>query len=252
MRAIIVDDETNCIEMLSLLLIRYCPHVAIIGEYEKPNIAVSKIKEMKPDLIFLDVDMPELTGFDVLDACKDIPFQVIFTTAHNQYALKAIKYSAIDYLLKPIDKEELITAVHKAHKKIQDKTPPQYQAEQIGILLDYVKPIKPSKEKIALPTSEGIMFINIKDIVFCESDGNYTKIHTQQGKISTYTKPLKDIEEMLHDSAFYRVHHSYLINLRQVVEYIRIDGGDVKMSNGKVIPIARPKKQEVLDALNNL
>ena len=96
---------------------------------------------MKPDLIFLDVDMPELTGFDVLDACKDIPFQVIFTTAHNQYALKAIKYSAIDYLLKPIDKEELITAVYKAHNKIRDKTPPQYQAEQIGILLDYVKPI---------------------------------------------------------------------------------------------------------------
>ena len=247
MRAILIDDETNCLVMLSLLLKRYCLNVEIIGQFDKPRLAVQCIKDLKPDLVFLDVDMPELTGFDVLDSCKDIPFHVIFTTAHNQYALKAIKYSAIDYLLKPIDREELITAVQKAQQHT-----PQYQAQQRDILLDYVNVAQSLKEKIALPTSDGLVFIEIKDIVLCESEGNYTKIHLSQGRAAIYTKHLKDIEELLHGQSFFRVHHSYLINLKQVVQYIRTDGGEVKMSNGKHIPISRQKKQDILDALSRL
>ncbi len=247
MRAILVDDEPDCLEMLSILLTRYCPHVSILQQFSEPSLAVASIKDLKPDLVFLDVDMPVLTGFDVLDNCKDIPFGVIFTTGFNRYALKAIKYSAIDYLLKPVDKEELITAVQKAQHH-----PPQYQSQQRGILLDYVNVNHSLKEKIALPTSDGLIFIEIKDIVLCESEGNYTKIHLSQGRATTFTKHLKDIEELLLGHSFYRIHHSYLINLKQVVQYIRTDGGEVKMSNGKLIPISRQKKQDLLDALSRL
>ena len=242
MIVILIDDEPNCLEMLALLIERYCPMLQIVGQFEDPSVAVQKIPVLKPDLVFLDVDMPVLNGFEVLDKTKQTPFAVIFTTAHNQYAVKAFKYSATDYLLKPVDKEELINAVQKV----------QYQTDRIKILLDYVNPIKPSKERVALPTSDGIIFMNIKDIVFCESDGNYTKIYIQEGKPFTFTKTLKDMEELLHESSFYRVHHSYLVNLKQVEKYIRTDGGDIKMSNGKIIPVSRQKKEEVLGALANL
>ena len=242
MRVVLIDDEPNCLEMLALLIERYCPMLQIVGQFEDPSVAVQKIPVLKPDLVFLDVDMPVLNGFEVLDKTKHTPFAVIFTTAHNQYAVKAFKYSATDYLLKPVDKEELINAVQKV----------QYQTDRIKILLDYVNPIKPSKERVALPTSDGIIFMNIKDIVFCESDGNYTKIYIQEGKPFTFTKTLKDMEELLHESSFYRVHHSYLVNLKQVEKYIRTDGGDIKMSNGKIIPVSRQKKEEVLGALANL
>jgi two-component system, LytTR family, response regulator len=248
MRVILIDDELNCLEMLALLIERYCPILQIIGQFNDPSVAVEKIPDLKPDLVFLDVQMPDLTGFDVIERCRKTPFQVIFTTAYEQYALKAFKYSAIDYLLKPIDKEELITAVQKARQMNQA----HYQTEQRDILLDFVHPIKPTKERVALPTSDGISFINLKDIVFCESDGNYTKIYNQQGKSAVFAKPLKDIEELLNDNSFHRVHNSYLVNLKHVDKYIRADGGDVKMSNGKIIPVSRQKKEDVLTALANL
>lgn len=248
MRVILIDDEPNCLEMLALLIERYFPMLNIVGQFEDPSVAVDKIRDLKPDVVFLDVQMPNLTGFDVIEQCRNTPFNVIFTTAYEQYALKAFKYSAIDYLLKPIDKEELITAVQKAQFTHQAHN----QSQQRDILLNYVNPIKPSKEKVALPTSDGIIFMNIKDIVFCESDGNYTKIYIQQGKPFTFTKTLKDMEELLHESSFYRVHHSYLVNLKQVEKYIRTDGGDIKMSNGKIIPVSRQKKEEVLGELAKL
>ena len=246
MKVVLIDDEPDCLEMLTLLIERYCSNLHIIGQFEDPSVAVAKIPDLQPDLVFLDVDMPELNGFEVLDKCRDTPFPVIFTTAHNQYAVKAFKYSAIDYLLKPIDKEELITAVQKAqHTNIR-----AHQGQQREILLDYVKPFKSSKEKVALPTSDGIVFFNIEDIIFCEALGNFTKVYNQQGKFFTFTKPLKDIEEMLHENQFYRLHNSYLVNLRKVEKYMR--SGDVRMSNGKVIPVARPKKDEILALLASL
>jgi two-component system, LytTR family, response regulator len=248
MNVLLIDDEPNCLEMLEILIKKYCPNLHIIGQYEDPSVAVNKIPILKPDLVFLDVDMPILNGFDVLDKCRDTPFPVIFTTAHNQYAVKAFKYSAIDYLLKPIDKEELITAVQKA-KHIHQIN---YQAQQRNILLDYVNPLKATKQKIALSTSDSIVFLNIKDIVYCESHGNYSNVFTQDGKSHTFTKSLKDLEEMLQENLFFRVHNSYLVNLRKVEKYLRTDGGDVKMSDGKIIPVARSKKEELLGALSKL
>lgn len=248
MRVILIDDETNCLEMLTILIQRYCPTLHIIEQFDDPSVAVKKIPSLKPDLVFLDVDMPELNGFDVLDRCKNTPFQVIFTTAHNEYAVKAFKYSAIDYLLKPIDREDLIDAV----KKTQDFKFMNHHTQRRDILFSYMSPDKTAREKIALPTSDGILFMNTKDIIFCESEGNYTRVHTHNGHSDLFTKPLKEIEEMLLDNAFYRVHHSFLINLKQVDRYIRTDGGDIQMSNGKIIPVSRQKKQEVLDVLAHL
>ena len=248
MNALLIDDESDCLEMLEILIKRYCPNLQIIGQIEDPSVAVNKIPTLKPDLVFLDVDMPILNGFDVLDKCRDTPFPVIFTTAHNQYAVKAFKYSAIDYLLKPIDKEELITAVQKAQHVHQINC----HAQQRNILLNYVNPLKQTKQKVALSTSDGIVFLNIKDIVYCESQGNYSNVYTQDGKSHTFTKSLKDLEEMLYENLFFRVHHSFLINLRKVEKYIRTDGGELKMSDSKHIPVSRQKKDEVLNALSKL
>jgi two-component system, LytTR family, response regulator len=252
MTCILVDDEANCLEMLSILIKKYCPILTILGEYDNPQKGIDAIYALKPDVVFLDVEMPALTGFDVLERCKLIPFQVIFTTAHNKYALKAIKYSAIDYILKPVNPEELTAAVQKVFNQKNALFQEQQREIQRGILLDYTQSAKPIKEKIALATSDGIVFLDIKNIVFCESEGNYTKVYCLDKSAELFTKPLKEFEELLSDSAFYRVHHSYLVNLKQVAKYIKSDGGELQMSNGKIIPISRPKKNEVLEALTNI
>jgi two-component system, LytTR family, response regulator len=248
MTCILIDDEAHCLEMLSILIKKYCPILTILGEYGNPQQGIDAIYALKPDVVFLDVEMPALTGFDVLERCKLIPFQVIFTTAHNKYALKAIKYSAIDYILKPVSPEELTAAV----QKVFTQKNAFFQEQQRGILLDYTQSTKPIKEKIALATSDGIVFLDIKNIVFCESEGNYTKVYCLDKPAELFTKPLKEFEELLTDAAFYRVHHSYLVNLKQVSKYIKTDGGELLMSNGKIIPISRPKKNEVLEALTSI
>jgi two-component system, LytTR family, response regulator len=248
MTCILIDDEGNCLEVLSILIKKYCPILTILGEYDDPQHGIEAIYALKPDIVFLDVEMPVLTGFDVLERCKLIPFQIIFTTAHNKYALKAIKYSAIDYILKPVNPEELTAAVQKV---VHQKTA-LFQEQQRSILLNYVSSTKPQKEKIALATADAVVFLDIKSIVFCESEGNYTKVYCIDRPAELFTKPLKEFEEFLSDSAFYRVHHSYLVNLKQVSKYIKTDGGELLMSNGKTIPISRPKKNEVLEALSNL
>jgi two-component system LytT family response regulator len=249
MTCILIDDEADCLELLALLIQKYCPELKITGLYSSPKAAIDAIWENRPELIFLDVDMPEINGFAVLDACREIPFQVIFTTAYQEYAVKAFKYSAIGYLLKPINREELWEAVQKA-RHMQSV---QHLIQQREVLFNYLHPTKPNKEKIALPSAHGIVFLSIADIVYCEADGNYTKIFSaSQQKQLLFIKPLKEIEEMLQGSTFYRTHNSYLVNLKEVGLYIKGEGGEVKMSNGKLVPVARPKKQEMLDLLSRM
>jgi two-component system, LytTR family, response regulator len=245
MTCILIDDEANCLEMLAILIKKYCPMLQIIGQYDKPDLGIEGILSLKPDLVFLDVEMPILTGFDVLQRCRMVPFQVIFTTAYNKYALQAIKYSALDYLLKPVNPEELITAVEKAFSPKSALS----QAEQRHILFDYIQSLKPAKEKIALATADSIVFLDIKTIVFCESEGNYTKVYCGNKPAELFTKSLKEFEELLSDASFYRTHQSYLVNLKYVVKYIKSDGGELLMTNGKTLPISRQKKNEVLEAL---
>jgi two-component system LytT family response regulator len=185
----------------------------------------------------------------VLDACREVPFQVIFTTAYQDYAVKAFKYSAIGYLLKPINREELWDVVQKARHmhSVQDLV------QQREVLFNFMHPTKPNKEKIALPSADGIVFLPVGDIVYCEADGNYTKIFSaSQQKHLLFVKSLKEIEEMLQGGSFYRTHNSYLVNLKEVGQYIKGEGGELKMSTGQLIPVARPKKQEMLELLSQM
>jgi two-component system LytT family response regulator len=249
MNCILIDDEADCLELLALLIQKYCPELHILGQYDHPRAAIDAIWEKRPDLVFLDVDMPEINGFGVLDACREVPFQVIFTTAYQEYAVKAFKYSATGYLLKPIDRSDLWEAVQKA----RHTQSVQQLAEQREVLFNYMHPMQPGKEKIALPTADGIVFLPVADIEYCEADGNYTKIFVAgRPKEMLFVKPLKEIEEMLQGGAFYRTHNSYLVNLKKVRQYIKGEGGELKMNNDQLVPVARPKKQELLERLSRI
>jgi two-component system, LytTR family, response regulator len=247
MTCLIIDDESDCLELLALLIQKHCPELTILGQYQNPREGIDAIWEQRPDLVFLDVDMPVINGFGVLDACKELPFQVVFTTAYQQYAVRAFKYSATDYLLKPIDRGELVEAVKKAR---QTRTMKQL-AEQREVLLDNLNPAKPNREKIGLPTAEGIQYIPLAEIECCKADGNYTEVFLSGAeKPLLFVRALREIEEILEGSHFIRTHHSYLVNLKKVQQYIKGDGGYLKMTNGMLAPVSRQKKQEVLERMN--
>lgn len=249
MTCLLIDDEADCLELLALLIRKHCPEIRMIGQYNNPKDGIAAIRAARPDLVLLDVEMPAINGFGVLEACKGIPFQVIFTTAYNEYAVRAFKYSAIGYLLKPVSTEDLREAVQRAHQVLTIRE----LAEQRDILFDFIHPVKPAREKIALPTSEGIVFISLSDIVYCKANGNYTYMfRRQQEKPMLFVKPIKEIEEMLSGDTFYRSHHSYLVNLKQVEQYVRKDGGELKMSNGALVPVARLRRDELLELLHNI
>lgn len=249
MNCILIDDEADCLELLALLIQKYCPGLSVIGQYKHPRQGIDAIWEKRPELVFLDVDMPEINGFGVLDACRELPFQVIFTTAYQEYAVKAFKYSATDYLLKPVDRNDLWEAIQKARQKQSA----QQLTEQREVLFNYLQRDQPGKEKIALSTAEGLSFVSVADIVFCQADGNYTRIFLEdRQKELLFVKPLKEIEEMLQGGNFFRTHNSYLANLKKVRQYIKGEGGELKMSNDKLVPVARPKKQELLLRLGKL
>lgn len=249
MNCVLIDDEADCLELLALLIRKYCPELHIIGQYDDPHAGIDAIWEKRPDLVFLDVDMPRINGFGVLDACREVPFQVIFTTAYQEYAVKAFKYSATGYLLKPIDRGDLWEAVQKA----RHMRSVQQIAEQREVLFNFMHPTHPNKERIALPTADGIAFLPVADIEYCEADGNYTRVFVAgRQKEMLFVKPLKEIEEMLQGSTFYRTHNSYLVNLKKVRQYIRGEGGELRMGNDRLVPVARPKKQELLERLNSI
>lgn len=249
MTCILIDDERDCLDLLAILIHKHCPDLEIIGQFQSPKQGIEAIWDHRPDLVFLDVDMPEVNGFGVLDACREVPFQTIFTTAFQEYAVRAFKYSATDYLLKPIERQDLMESV----KKAREARSAQQHAEQREILLNFMNPKGPSREKIALPTSEGIVFLPVADIDYCQADGNYTRVFTaDMPNGALFVKSLREIEEMLQGQYFCRSHNSYLVNLKKVKGYIRGDGGELRMSNGKTVPVARPRKQEILERLSRI
>ncbi len=245
MKATLVDDELYCTEVLSALLAKHCPEVEIIAELNDPHQAVSFIRENPPNLLFLDIEMPRLNGFDLLERVRPVNFQVIFTTAYNQYALRAIKISALDYLLKPIDAEELIAAVGKAR---QQQTPQWSQFE----LMEENRRAEAPLKTIALSTLEGLHFVEVDQIVYCNSEGSYTQIYFLNGEQMLLSKPIREIEDLLSGSGFLRVHHSYLINLSHIKKYLRGEGGEVILKNGHHIPISRNRKATFLQHITKL
>lgn len=245
MIAYIIDDEENNTEVLELMLQKHCKQIEKIVCFNNPKEGLKQILEKQPDIVFLDIEMPGLNGFDLLNKIDTIEFKLIFTTAYDKYAVKAFKYSAIDYLLKPIDKNELIHAVERASNT---KT----HVEQIQVLHDAVSNKKETPDKIAISVSEGIIFIHTADIIHCKSDSNYTTLFMKQDKKLTASKTLKDIEDLLGSQHFIRVHSSHLVNKNEIQMYQRSDGGDLIMSNGSHIPVSRDKKSSFLDSFDKL
>ncbi|UKN00806.1 LytTR family DNA-binding domain-containing protein [Paracrocinitomix mangrovi] len=243
LRAIIVDDELHCIETLSWHLEKACPEVEIIESCDSPEKGIEAIQKYAPDLLFLDIDMPGMTGFDLLGKLSDRSFEVIFTTAHDQFAVKAIKVSALDYLIKPVDKDELKIAVQKAIEKKQEG---QKSVDPIEHLLQQIQQNKLSN-RVVFPTMEGLEFVDTNDIVRCESESNYTTVFLKSNNKLVISKTLKDIEELLSQDTFFRVHNSHLVNLNYVKKYVKGDGGHLIMEDGAIVSVSRSRKQELLN-----
>ncbi len=246
LRAIIVDDEKHSRETLKNLVTEFCADVEILATTSTINEAISAIKTQKPDLVFMDIELQTGTGFDILEQVGDINFEVIFTTAFEQYALKAVKFSSLDYLLKPIDLEELQKAVEKA-RKIKDKN---IYSKQLETLLHNLKQQQPNNNKICLATADGYEFINVDEIMYCKAEGSYTTFKLTNGTSLLVSKHLKEYENLLTDQHFMRVHNSFLINLNEVKKYVKSDGGYILMNNGESVSISRNKKEEFFNIMN--
>lgn len=248
LKAVLVDDEAHCLKTLEWQLDQYCPHIDVLDSFTSSREALTKIPDLNPDIVFMDIEMPYLNAFDLLEALPEMQFYLIFTTAYNEYAIKAFHFSALDYLLKPISKDDLVKAVQKALER--EKAKPDLQ--QIEILIQQISQRSHFPQKISLPTLEGLEFVTIGDIVHCQSDSNYTYIHMTTGKKLVISRTLKFLEETLESHSFMRVHHSHLVNLQHIKKYIRGDGGILVMSDGSEINVARSRKDELLEACKNI
>ncbi|MEO6135790.1 MAG: LytTR family DNA-binding domain-containing protein [Ginsengibacter sp.] len=243
--ATIVDDEPDCCESLVILLERFCPEVKVLDICYGAESAVQSIKEHTPQILFLDIEMPFMNGFEMLEKLGDINFELIFTTSYDQYAIKAIRFSALDYLLKPVDKDELQKAVQKAAQRKQHPLP-----QQLDMLLQKLRnPIVPI-HKIAIPTMEGFQLLAVESIISCESDSNYTCLFLKDKRKIIASRSLKEMEEILEDYPFVRIHNSHIVNINEVEKYIKGEGGYLIMSDGTTINVSRSRKELLLKKLS--
>jgi two-component system, LytTR family, response regulator len=245
LNAIIIDDEPDAIEVLSILLHQNCKNVTVVERCTSGATGIDAIIKHQPQIVFIDIEMPHVNGFDVLKATAHLNYKVIFTTAYAQFALKAFKFSAIDYLLKPIDIAELQTAVKKA-------TPLQEENDLDIRLEALLKKMQPTSHRIALPLDNNIQLVNASEIVRCESDSNYTHIYLANGKKIVTAKTLKEVEENLAGFSFFRIHQSHLINTEHIHRVIKGEGGSVVMNDGTQLPISRNKKERFLEMFRKI
>ena len=248
LKAIIIDDEYDSREALRMAVEKYCEEVEIVASCESPEAGLSAIQTLRPDLIFLDIQMPHMSGFDLLNRIDPIDFEVIFVTAYDRYAIKAIKFSALDYLLKPVDIDELLTAVQRVRKKAHDAVAVNHYKS----IIENVKSHGQGLGKLAIPTVDGIIFVKIKEITYCEADRNYTILYFSNQEKIIVSKTLKEFESILEDKNFFRVHNSYLINLQHIQKYIKGEGGYVILSDGSHVDVSRRKKEEFLKILSEI
>ncbi|MEM7187748.1 MAG: LytTR family DNA-binding domain-containing protein [Bacteroidota bacterium] len=241
-RTIIVDDEDHCLETLQWQLEKYVPEVAVLASFNTPKKALDFVSQNEVDLVFLDIEMPGMNGFEFLKAVGTVNFEVIFETAYDEFAIKAFDASAIGYLLKPINKDLLVAAVGKVKEKRTKALLPQ----QMEILYDALSTQRPLRDRIAVPTQEGLYFVKIMEIMYCISDSNYTHIHLENGQTILVSRTLKEIEGLLAGAHFLRIHHSHLINLQKIEKYIRGDGGYVVMDDKKSLSVSRSRKDALL------
>jgi two-component system, LytTR family, response regulator len=247
-RALIIDDEKHCSDNLQWQLKQYCPEIEIAAVCNNGEDALYQIHLLQPQLIFLDVEMPGMSGFEMLEKLGEINFDIIFTTGFNQYAIRAIKFGALDYLVKPIDKDELRAAVDKVIKRNHGES-----LKQLTALLTHIRKSNDlSFQKIALPTMHGYELIPLNNIMYCESKSNYTNICLNNGQQMLISKTLKDIEELLNMQPFFRTHNSYLVNLQYAIRYTKGEGGFLVLNNDITIPVSRNKKEELLKLITHL
>jgi len=241
-KAIIIDDEAHCLDTLQMLIAEHCPEIQIIAQCRSAEAGIEAIEKLRPSVIFLDIEMPYMNGFEMLEELKDISFAVIFTTSYNQYAIKAIHFSALDYLLKPIDVKDLKAAV----KKLQtQKTLPS--PEQFQLLLQQISKIGKEITKIAVPTSDRFELLTAEQIMRCEADDSYTNIFLKNKNRITACRSLKEVEVQLQRFSFFiRIHHSFIVNLNEVTKYIRGEGGYVIMSDGNSVSVSRSRKEMLM------
>lgn len=241
-KAILIDDEAHCLDTLSILLGDYCPDVTILQTCRSAKAAIEALEQVRPDVIFLDIQMPGTTGFQLLEQLGQVPFAVIFTTSYDQYAIKAIHLSALDYLLKPIDPDELMAAVQKVQR--QKKLP---STEQFELLFDRLHHKISGFRNIAIPTLEGFELIPVDEIIYCEADDNYTYLLLKDKRKVTASRTLKSIEDQLRDFPYFvRVHHSYIVNINEVTKYVKGEGGYLIMSDRSVVNVSRSRKEALL------
>lgn len=243
-KAIIIDDERHSCDALKMLLDRCCSQIQVVSICYSGLDAIEKIKALKPGLIFLDIEMPGLSGIQMLEKIQDINFEIIFTTSYNQYAITAFKFSALDYLLKPVDREELEKAVQKVVKKID-----QNISQQLEILVQKMNHPSVQVQKIALPTMGGLEFVPVDSIISCSSSNNYTEFFLIGKKKLLVSRTLKEVEDMLNDYAFLRVHNSYIVNMNAITRYVKGEGGYLMMSDGSTIDVSRSRKELLMQKI---
>lgn len=243
-QAVIIDDEKSARETLRSMLELYCPNVAILGEADGVDSGRELILNLKPELIFLDVEMPSGTGFDVIKCIESLEAQVIFITAYAHYAIHAIKVPALDYLLKPVNRQELIAAVAKLKRKEDG-----LQHEVLDLIKQQLDLKKEQSDRLVITSLQGFEIIKISDIIYCEGERNYTTFHLNNKEALVSSKTLKEYEMLLPSKSFIRVHQSYLVNITYVKRYLKGRGGTLIMANGKNIEVSKHKKQALIDAL---
>ena len=248
-KTILVDDEPRGLSALKKLLELYCPDVKVIGECLDTRTAIEQIQLLEPELVFLDIAMPDKNGFDLLNELSPAHFEIIFVTAHNEYTIQAFKYSAIDYLLKPVEEDLLIEAVRRAAQRIADKA----SAGQVETFLYNLHKLQtPGEMKLCIPDMKGFRVVELSDIIYCESESSYTIFHLQNRQTITASKSIMEYEALLQHNGFCRIHKSFLVNLQHIREYIRGEGGSVMLTNDKTIEVSRRKKEVFITKMKEL
>ena len=246
-RTIIIDDETECIEDLRYLVEKHNLRLDIVATATSGNAALAAILKHKPDLVFLDVVMPGMSGFELLDLLPQIDFNLVITTSVDKYAIQAIRASAIDFLLKPVQLHELKQAINKVVEKTQSTS-----RTQVSLLAESMKEPSKAVRRIALVIKEGVQLVDTAQIIFFKADGNYTTVHLVGNQEILVSKPIGMFDDMVGSSGFYRAHNSYLVNLDHVSKFIRGEGGYLVMDDGTSVPVSRNKKEELLNVLSKI
>jgi len=245
LRAVLVDDEENGLSALEQKLLEHCPQVKIAGAFTKPEQAIAAIEQFKPDIVFLDIEMPGINGFTLLQQLQYKNFELVFVTAYDHYAIKAIRFSALDYLVKPVDIDELRSAVERAEQKKNNTD----NNDRLELLLDHLSNPRKDFKHMVIPSQDSIRFIKIDDIVYLEARMNYTHIYMKSGEKYVASRTIKEYEELLSASTFIRIHNSYIINKDYLQKYERGEGGQVIMNNGVRLDVSKRKKADFLKAI---